>query len=76
MTKNEIIRMAREARLPDPTVFYASIERFAAMVAAAERKACVKALKDQRLLLAEDKAKFGGLGIAMCVDAIKTRGKK
>ena len=42
MTKDEIMRMAREAKLPDPMVFYASIERFAAMVAAAERKACAK----------------------------------
>ena len=42
MTKDDILRMAREANLPDPMVFYASIERFAAMVAAAEREACAK----------------------------------
>jgi hypothetical protein len=34
MTKEEIIRMAREAGLVDPMVFYASYERFANLVAA------------------------------------------
>ena len=42
MTRDDILRMAREAKLPDPMVFYASIERFAALVAAAEREACAK----------------------------------
>lgn len=80
--RDGIIRMAREAaakhgRTIKPTdEIVETLTSFAALVAAAEREACVKALKDQRLLLAEDKAKFGGLGIAMCVDAIKTRGKK
>lgn len=76
MTKDEIMRIARDAKLPDPMVFFGAYERFAALVSAAERKACVKACKEQRLLLAEDEAKFGGLGIAMCVDAIRARGKK
>lgn len=40
MIKDDILRMAREANLPDPMVFYASIERFATLVAAAEREAC------------------------------------
>lgn len=34
MTKNDITRMAREAGLADPMVFYAGYERFAALVAA------------------------------------------
>lgn len=54
----------------------AHIQRFAALVAAAEREACVKACKAQRQLLGEDEAKIGSLGIAMCVDAISTRGQK
>ena len=40
MTKSDIMRMAREAGLPDPMVGYASYQRFANLVAAAEREAC------------------------------------
>lgn len=80
MTKNEIMRMARESGMPDPMVFIGAYERFSALLearaAAAERKACVEACKGQRLLLGEDEAKYANLGIAMCVDAIKTRGIK
>lgn len=43
MTKDEIILMARKAGLPDPMVFAGACERFAALVAAAEREACAKA---------------------------------
>ena len=40
MTKEDIIRMARESGgLPDPMVFIGAYERFAALVAAAEREA-------------------------------------
>lgn len=42
MTKDDILRMAREANLPDPMVFYASIERFAALVSAHEREQCAR----------------------------------
>ena len=53
MTRDEIIRMAREADLlvttplPDDSVFVADIERFAALVAAAEREACAKVCEDE-----------------------------
>jgi biotin carboxylase len=40
MTRDDITRMAREAGCVDPMVFLASYERFAALVAAAEREAC------------------------------------
>lgn len=49
MTRDDILRMAREAKLPDPMVFYASIERFAALVAAAEREACAKVCSDRAM---------------------------
>jgi len=42
MTKDDIIRMAREAGCVDPMVFIAAYERFAALVAAAEREACAQ----------------------------------
>ena len=41
MNREDIIRMAREAGgLPDPMVFIGAYERFAALVAAAEREVC------------------------------------
>ena len=55
MTRDEIIRMAREAGMPpveitsDKPVLYPvpdAIERFAALVAAAEREACAKVCDD------------------------------
>lgn len=76
MTKDEIMKMARDAGAPDPMVFIGAYERFAALVASAEREACIKACKAQKQLLGEDEAKIGGLGIAMCIDAISTRGNK
>jgi hypothetical protein len=48
MTRDDIIRMAREADLlvwaliPDDSVFVADLERFAALVAAAEQDRCCK----------------------------------
>ena len=41
MNREEIIRMAREAGI-GPVYGYESIERFAALVADAEREACAK----------------------------------
>lgn len=46
MNKDDIIRMAREANLTDGIELpheIEAVERFAALVAAAEREACVKA---------------------------------
>lgn len=91
MTNEEFIKLAREAGFvhgnPHSEIIirhssgaWVSIEerlhQFALLVAAAEREACVKACKAQKQLLGENEAKFGGLGIAMCVDAISTRGQK
>ena len=76
MTKDDIMKMAREAWMPDPMVFFSAYERFADMVASAEREACIKACKEQRHQLGEDEAKIGGLGIAMCANAIQARSKK
>jgi hypothetical protein len=46
VNRDDIIRMAREAGCVDPMVFLASYERFAALVAAAEREACAKVALD------------------------------
>jgi predicted transcriptional regulator len=44
MTKEQIIKMAREARCD--IAWADSLERFAALVAAAEREACAKVCED------------------------------
>ena len=45
MNREDIIRMAREAGI-GPVYGHESIERFAALVAAAEREACAKVVED------------------------------
>jgi hypothetical protein len=54
MTRDDIVRMAREARLAEHTHPYQlwsasddGLERFAALVAAAEREACAKVCEPQ-----------------------------
>jgi len=51
MTKDDIIRMAREAGFNEiqtnAMVFGAILERFAALVAAAEREACAKLCQEE-----------------------------
>lgn len=65
MTKEDIIRMAREVGI-GPVYGHESIERFAALVAAAEREACAQ-LCDRfanRMMSAEE-----------CAAAIRARGQ-
>ena len=47
MTKDDIMKMARDAGVPDPMVFIGAYERFATLVAAAEREACAKVCDEQ-----------------------------
>lgn len=88
MTRDDILRMAREANLPDPMVFYASIERFAALVAAADREACAahyldiarKAIEEEREACAKvcDALgdEFSDANSADCATAIRARSKQ
>lgn len=46
MTSDDIIRMAREAGWHDSLIPVQSLERFAALVADAEREACAKVCDD------------------------------
>jgi len=48
MTKDQIMRMARKAGMPDPMVFIGAYERFAASVAADEREACAKLCDNEK----------------------------
>lgn len=68
MNKEDIIRMAREAGgLPDPMVFIGAYERFAALVAAAEREACARVCD-------RFQARDVGMQPAECAGAIRARG--
>ena len=75
MSKDEIIKLAREAKIEcdlidedEGQVWYITtetLERFAALVAAAEREACAKVCEEDRWIT--------GFGAA---DAIRARGEK
>lgn len=87
MTRDDILRMAREAgahdngwevRFVEPRYF----ERFAALVAAAakaeEREACAKACEtafSQRVMTA-NAAGYVGMAVRHCAAAIRARGEK
>jgi hypothetical protein len=47
MTKHDILRMAIESGLSDGPVFFNGLERFAVLVAAHEREACLKLVDEQ-----------------------------
>ena len=70
MTQNEIIRMAREARVftgdPFGVTITPELERFAALVAAYEREACAKVC-EERSHRSDDMG-------AICAAAIRARG--
>ena len=73
MTREDIIRMAREAYM-SPTVFNAGdfvnwddLHRFAALVAAAEREACAK--------VCEEVGEHPSLSPLHCAESIRARGQ-
>ena len=85
MTRDEIIEMAREARDPDKvdawqyvwTLTQEELERFAALVAAAEREACAKACDELPMYGPDDEtADWYGFAQADCAAAIRARGEK
>ena len=77
MTRDDIIRMAREANCTTPgQVFQFTIEeleRFAALVAAAEREACAELCQEM-----EDRENPYERNVAVldCASAIRARGNK
>lgn len=80
MTRDEIISMAREAGIVTKNydagfmdLFTAKLERFAALVAAAEREACAKLCDEQH-----DRARTstGAARANFCAEAIRARGEK
>ena len=82
MTKDDIIRMAREAGMPDPMVFFGAYERFAALVAIEEREACAKVCDESAARLFGGKSRVNQVDrhtaevLRGRADAIRARGKK
>ena len=71
MTREEIIRMAQEAQMPfywrtGEITYLDKLERFAALVASAEREACAKVCDD---LWEDDGTAYE------CAEAIRARGQ-
>jgi hypothetical protein len=79
MTREDIIRMAREAGMTvcrDEWVFGAMLERFAALVAETEREACAKMCENMTLEW-EDQPSIAQAELATMMDcalAIRSRG--
>ncbi len=87
MTRDDIIRMAKEAGAffdGDNSVYDMPehcFERFAALVAAAEREACAKVCEAEQFELTQDVAGKNGLqhfdaGCRSCAEMIRARGEK
>ena len=75
MNREDIIRMAREAGLdPDLWNYTDAFERFAALVAAAEREACAKVCAD--IAMHRDVGAYGMLVAHSCANEILARGEK
>lgn len=79
MNRDDIIRMAREAGWPSFTVDnlpctldMERLERFAALVASAEREACAKASESQIDRWVDDRARYAA---SECAAAIRARGQ-
>ena len=66
MNREDIIRMAQKANLVMYDYDHPSLERFAALVAAAEREACAKLIDDFGTTLANGE---------MLAEAIRARGQ-
>ena len=71
-SREEVIRWAREAGLPSDELYHPNLERFAALVAAAEREACAKVCDD---LADASNLVYAGTAAMHCADAIRARGQ-
>jgi hypothetical protein len=80
MTRDDIIRLAREAELfnDDQEPLSEHLERFAALVAAVEREACAKVceeLESQRINSSSLSGMIFGSSAEECAAAIRARGE-
>ncbi len=79
MDREDIIRMARECQFAHyyesgDLVAMPQLERFAALVAAAEREACAKVCED--IAMHRDVGAYGMLVAHSCANEILARGEK
>lgn len=85
MTQDEIIEMAREARLPNSDLYHGNLKTFAKLVAAKEREACA-ILCDNRCsfywnwqegnLQKHEENRHYAKASEECADAIRARGEQ
>jgi hypothetical protein len=80
MTKDDIIRMARKAGIAQYglgwTCWEGQLERFAALVAAAEREACARVCEDINAKYAWPADIAERVASQWCADAIRARGQQ
>jgi hypothetical protein len=86
MNCEDIIRMAREARLAEPyhpmnpwSASQEALERFAALVAAAEREACAQVcdkIERRKWETVMNGGAMQGIGARDCAAAIRARGEQ
>lgn len=76
MTKDDILRMARDCSLADGgTEFQTLLERFAALVAAAEREACAKVCESRMVITPDWQLdQHYNQAASHCAAAIRARG--
>ena len=79
MDREEIIRMARECQFAHyyesgDLVAMPQLERFAALVAAHERRACVKVCEKLLMIISSGDEHMDG--VTDCIVAIRARGEK
>jgi len=79
MTHDDIMKLAREARLPSCHLTHpVALERFAALVAAAEREACAKVAESMRPhggRMFDDAQSASFSALTDCAAAIRARGQ-
>jgi len=86
MNRDDVIRLAREAGIVPSSYnnfeFYEvfaeedAFERFAALIAAAEREACAKVCEEQAVWFDENRNFADASGAESCAAAIRARGEK
>jgi hypothetical protein len=82
MTRDDLIPLLEQADISQEVWFehHRSIERFAALVAAAEREACAKLCEKEQFELTQDVSGKNGLqhfdaGCRSCAEMIRARGE-
>ena len=82
MNKEDIVRMAREAQMPfywrtGEITYLDKLERFATLVASAEREACAKLCDSyyESWINIHGRYEFMGEGAQECAEAIRARGQ-